>query len=65
VFDLCLSWRDMTAAELDQEGAGHMVQLVDNLSEAIGDLEHILTITLPKPEPVQQRRLQGEKIVSH
>ncbi len=65
VFDLCLSWRDMTAAELDQEGAGHMVQLVDNLSEAIGDLEHILTITLPKPEPVQQGLHQREKIVNH
>ncbi len=65
VFDLCLSWRDMTAAELDQEGAGHMMQLTANLSEAICDLEHILTITLPKPDPLQQGRLQGGKIVNH
>ena len=50
VFDLCLSWRDMTAAELDEEGTGHMLQLASNLSEAIGDLEHILSVTLPKPK---------------
>nr|WP_321454888.1 ATP-binding protein [uncultured Cohaesibacter sp.] len=50
VFDLCLSWRNMTAAELDQEGVGHMLHLAENLSEAIEDLEHILAVTLPKPD---------------
>ena len=65
VFDLCLSWRDMTAAELDQEGPGHMVQLAANLSEAITDLEHILSVSLPKPEAVQQSSHQKEMIVNH
>ena len=27
-----------------------MLQLASNLSEAIGDLEHILSVTLPKPK---------------
>ena len=65
VFDLCLSWRDMTAAELDQEGSGHMVQLAANLSEAITDLEHILSVSLPKPEAARQSSYQKELIVNH
>ncbi|WP_316861133.1 ATP-binding protein [uncultured Cohaesibacter sp.] len=50
VFDLCRTWRDITPAELHEEGEDHLIKLAGNLSEAIADLEHILSITLPKPE---------------
>ncbi|WP_319411975.1 ATP-binding protein [uncultured Cohaesibacter sp.] len=65
VFDLCLSWRDMTAAELDVEGSGHMLRLAANLNEAIGDLEHILSVTLPKPELSDAAAGRTKRIVNH
>ncbi|WP_373235726.1 ATP-binding protein [Cohaesibacter celericrescens] len=48
VFDLCLSWRDMSAAELHEEGGAHLRELIEQMTASISALEHHLSITLPK-----------------
>ncbi|WP_319532980.1 ATP-binding protein [uncultured Cohaesibacter sp.] len=49
VFQLCLSWREMSAAELHEEGIDHVLELANDMNRSIEALEDMLHIALPKP----------------